>query len=207
MNAIKMVASTEFVSINMARFLPYQTYRSSVRDQLGMYTRVFSGIRVCYNRGSLMKGKPEMEHARSPFYTTAEFASMLKRRPRSVLAVWRKNNAAYGVTPIKIGERVMWPKDQVNRTIQGSTENLGLKCLHCGSDSLFFEPVSYERGTSCKVRIWCNYCRKVSTLTFGNFGACRTESKEDLNSNMAFNRDDDYDHFAFHADEEKQNGN
>lgn len=146
-----------------------------------------------------------MEHTQSPFYTTAEFASLLKRRPRSVLAIWRKNSTVYGVTPIKIGERVMWPKDQVNRTIQRSTKNLGLKCLHCRSDSLFFEPVAYEQETSCQVRIWCNDCRSVSTLTFDNFGVSRTESKEDLNSNMMFNCDDD--HFAFHAGERKQNGN
>lgn len=61
-----------------------------------------------------------MEHAcPSPFYTTAEFAALFKRRPRSVLAIWRKNNSAYGVTPIKIGERVMWPKDQAHRVAQG----------------------------------------------------------------------------------------
>lgn len=86
-------------------------------------------------------------------------------------------------------------------------KNLGLKCLHCGGDSLFFEPVSYERETSCEVRIWCDYCRNRSTLVFGNFRAYRAETKDDLNSNMDFNRDDDYDHFAFHADERKQNGN
>lgn len=148
-----------------------------------------------------------MEHAHpSPFYTTAEFASLLKRRPRSVLAVWRKNNAAYGVTPIKIGERVMWPKDQVNHTIRAGT-NLGLKCLRCHSDSLFFEPVSYKHETNCQVKIWCDKCRAVSTLTFDNFGATRTETIDDFNWNMSSNRDDDYDHFASHADEEKQNGN
>lgn len=55
----------------------------------------------------------------SPFYTTAEFAALFKRRPRSTLATWRKAGNVYGIVPTKIGERVMWPKDQVQRVLTG----------------------------------------------------------------------------------------
>lgn len=148
-----------------------------------------------------------MEHTQSPFYTTAEFAALFKRRPRSVLAIWRKNNTVYGVTPIKIGERIMWPKDQAHRVIQKGAGNPKFKCLHCGSESLFFEPVAYEHEVSCRIKVWCDKCAGRSTLAFDNFGVSNVATKEDLNSNMALTRDDDFDHFAFHADERKQNVN
>lgn len=86
-------------------------------------------------------------------------------------------------------------------------KNLGLKCRDCGSDDLFFERIDGIADGECRAGVMCDSCFNQHTLVLNYEGVCWETTAKDLNSNMAFNCDDDYDHFAFHADERKQNGN
>lgn len=49
----------------------------------------------------------------SLFYSTEEMAKLLKRHPQTLRKEWRKRGSAYGITPIKLGARICWPKHQV----------------------------------------------------------------------------------------------
>jgi len=47
------------------------------------------------------------------FYSTEEMARLLKRHPQTIRKEWRKQGNAYGITPVKLGSRIFWPKHQV----------------------------------------------------------------------------------------------
>lgn len=55
-----------------------------------------------------------MEH-----YDTNQMAKLLKRQAQTLRVYYNKTGSAYGITPVRIGSRLYWPKDQVRRVSKG----------------------------------------------------------------------------------------
>lgn len=55
----------------------------------------------------------------SPYYSTVETAKLLRKHPHTMRTGWQRFGKVYGITPVKIGGRVLWPKDQVKRVLVG----------------------------------------------------------------------------------------
>lgn len=52
------------------------------------------------------------------FYSTEELARLLRRHPQTLRKEWRKKGSVYGLTPIKLGSRICWPKNQIGKIIE-----------------------------------------------------------------------------------------
>jgi len=88
-------------------------------------------------------------------------------------------------------------------------KSLGLKCPECDSTGLFIEEATKNCPNSlCQMTVYCNSCLTRHTDVIGHTDSHWTLTGSDLSWNMhlphMFFGADDYDHFAFHADEEKQ---
>lgn len=52
-------------------------------------------------------------------YDTNQAAKALRRQGHTMRTYYQRAGHAYGIVPIKIGERLYWPKDQVRRVAKG----------------------------------------------------------------------------------------
>lgn len=53
------------------------------------------------------------------YYDTNQMAKLLRRQAQTLRVYHSRAGHVYGVHPIKVGERLYWPKDQVRRVAKG----------------------------------------------------------------------------------------
>lgn len=53
------------------------------------------------------------------YYNTLQAARQLSRQAHTLRTYYQTTGEAYGVKPVKIGSRLHWPKDQVDRVANG----------------------------------------------------------------------------------------
>lgn len=51
--------------------------------------------------------------------TTAEFAGVTQRAVLTIREQYRRNGQVYGVTPLKFGNKLLWPVHEISRLLSG----------------------------------------------------------------------------------------
>ncbi len=57
------------------------------------------------------------------YMTTAEFAKLIARNPQTIRKVLCETKSAYGVIPVKLNNRLMWPTAEVCKLLPNITDN------------------------------------------------------------------------------------
>lgn len=64
---------------------------------------------------------PEI-HSNNTHWDTAEFATQLHRSPQTIRRLVSEKGEAYGVRPIKIGNKLLWPIADVKALLEGGAK-------------------------------------------------------------------------------------
>lgn len=62
-----------------------------------------------------------MQNQFTKFVTTAEFGTAVNRSGQTIRKNFCLQGEAYGIRPTKIGGRLMWPADQIEKLLRGES--------------------------------------------------------------------------------------